>query len=138
MPKNSRHLPSARNEGVGLRANGSSGRWDVAIDVTTTGPDRWFLQIDGPSVSFYFEIPSLDVVGRMAHLLTSRDGNGSLVVSKGKDVPVTLVKDDEYRDRFFLIVGPSASPTVRFTLSGSDAEMVADALRQVGEDIGDE
>ncbi len=122
---------------MGLLANGSSGQWDVAVDETTVGADRWFLQIDGPAVSFYFEIPAVDVVGRMSRFLDPGGRHGSLVLGKGKDLPVTLVKDDEYRDRFFLAVGPPARPAMRFTIAGADAAMLAEALRQAEQDLVD-
>jgi hypothetical protein len=51
---------------LGLLADGSSGKWAVDIDGTTSGADRWFAQIEGPSVSFYFEIPAVDVIGKDA------------------------------------------------------------------------
>src|SRR2546429_6354439 len=108
----------SRKGSFGLLANGSSGPWEITIDETTAGPDRWYAQIEGPSVTFCFEIPSLDVVGKMIQFLESRqpparkrsddstDWNGSLLIGKDKRTPVTLVKDDEYEDRFFLAVGP--------------------------------
>jgi len=134
----------------GLLANGSSGPWEIAIDETTSGPDRWFAQIEGSAVSFCFEIPSLEIVGKMLQFLESRSTtkkqpsngsigrNGLLVIGKDKKIPVALVKDDEYEDRFFLVVGPMDSPLVRFVLAGKDVVNIADALRQVKEDLDDQ
>ena len=148
--KNARPTQDRGDGSFGLLANGSSGQWEVAIDETTTGADRWFAQLEGPSVSFYFEIPSVDIVARMLQFLEppsaatkhsairTGEQNGALVLSKDKKSPVTLVKDDEYRDRLFLVVGPMENPIVRFVLSGSDAMQIADALRQVKEDLEDE
>lgn len=51
---------------------------------------------------------------------------------------MTLVRDDEYRDRFFLLVGLSESPIVRYVLTGADAATLADALRQVKDDLDQE
>src|SRR5262249_20273391 len=145
--KNARPPQGRGEETFGLRANGSSGQWEVAIDEATTGPDRWFAQLEGPSVSFYFEIPSVDIVARMLRFLESSPGvkkhsstrvgerSGALVLSKDKKTPVTLIKDDEYEDRFFLVVGLTESPIVRFVLAGTDAMQIADALRQAKEDL---
>jgi hypothetical protein len=145
--KNARPTQGRDDGCFGLLANGSSGQWEVGIDETTTGPDRWFAQLEGPSVSFYFEISSVDIVAKMIQFLESSpaakkhsptragEGNGALVLSKDKKSPVTLVKDDEYEDRFFLVVGLMESPTVRFVLAGTDATQIADALRQVKEDL---
>ena len=49
--KNSR-LQLEKKETLGLLANGVSGSWEVAIDETSSGPDRWFAHIEGPTVCF--------------------------------------------------------------------------------------
>jgi hypothetical protein len=135
---------------IGLLANGSSGQWEIAIDEATSGPDRWFAQIEGTLVSFYFEIPSVDIVNEMVQFFEPRPGtakrspvgsgerNNSLVISKGLNNPVILVRDDEYRDRFFLVVGLMENPLVRFVIAGIDAVDFAAALQQVKEDLDDE
>jgi hypothetical protein len=148
--KNTRPTRQSNTGNFGLLANGSSGPWEIAIDETTSGADRWYAQIEGPSVSFYFEIPSVDVVGKMVRFLDPRQAprkevsldsmerNGSLVIGKDKKTPIALVKDDEYEDRFFLVVGPMDSPLVRFVIAGTDVAKIADALRQVKQDLDDE
>lgn len=147
--RNTRSTHQTAKHSFGLLANGSSSTWDVAIDESTSGANRWFAQFDGPVVSFYFEIPSVDIVGKMLRFIEPRSAtakapaNGraekscSLVIGKDKRLPVTLVRDDEYDDRFFLVVGPMDSPTVRFTIAGADAVKIADALRQIKEDLDD-
>ena len=37
--------PNTHCENLGLLANGSAGRWDVSIDCTISGVERWFAQI---------------------------------------------------------------------------------------------
>jgi hypothetical protein len=135
------------NESFGLLAIGSSGGWEVAIDESTSGVERWHAQIEGPAVSFYFEIPSLDIVDEMLRFLEPRpeasnpspnawdERNGALVIGKGKKTPITIFKDDEYPDRFFLLVGRAESPAVRFAIAGRDVAEIAEALRQVKEDL---
>src|SRR5262249_27555817 len=127
-----RQTRQADIECFGLLANGSSGPWEIAIDETTSGADRWYAQIDGPSVSFYFEIPSVDIVGEMIRFFErasavnmelspgSAERNENLVVGKDKNTPVTLVKDDEYPDRFFLVIGSMSSPIVHYVIAGAD------------------
>lgn len=134
---------------VGLLANGSSGSWEVAIDEAIAGPDHWYAQLEGPSASFYFEIPALDMVDKLLRFLEpapvtaetssveSDEGHGTLVIGHNNKSPITLVRDNEYRDRFFLVVGFMENPMVRFVLLGQDAEQIAAALRQVGEDLED-
>lgn len=156
-PKNERPIHERGNESFGLLANGSCGQWEVAIDESTSGADRWFAQIEGPSVSFYFEIPSASIIGTMLQFFEVRPAatkqpppgsgelNGSLdtgkdmlVIGKDKKNPITLVRDDEYPDRFFLLIGVMDSPIVRFVMAGTDAMEIAEALRQVKEDLDDE
>ena len=135
---------------LGLLANGSSGSWDVAIDATASEPVRWYAQIEGPSAAFYFEISSVAIVGKMLQFLKPRsktakrpsngiaESSGALVVGKDKKTPVTLIKDDEYDDRFFLAIGPTDNPVVRFIIAGEDVQNLAKALHQTDEDLQDE
>ncbi|HEV3447492.1 MAG TPA: hypothetical protein VG099_22820 [Gemmataceae bacterium] len=141
--KNSRVTHQGRNSSFGLLANGSCGSWEIAIDETTSGAERWYAQIDGPAVAFYFEIPSVDIVGKMARFLeprsatTNQPQDGLLVIGKDKRTPITLVKDDEYHDRFFLVIGPMDNPIVRFAIAGTDVIDIAEALKDVKKDLDD-
>ena len=142
-----RNRRQSRNGRLGLLANGSCGQWEIAIDETTSGPDHWYAELEGPGVSFYFELPSLDIVGKMARLLAPPalhaqklpHGSGAatnvLMIGKDKKAPFSLVKDDEYKDRVFLVVGPPSSPLVRFVFAGTDLTCIAKALEQVLEDL---
>jgi hypothetical protein len=51
--------------------------------------------------------------------------------------PVTLVRDDEFVDRFFLKIGTNKDVFVDFAIAGVDVEKLSDALRQVQEDLND-
>jgi hypothetical protein len=134
----------ANHAPLGLLANGASGPWEVAIDETTSGVDRWFVQIEGPTICFYFEIASPDMVEKMLQFLEygqkkshnkSTQGNGLLLIGKDKRMPVTLVRDDEDSDRIFLLVGPQNRPIVRFAVVGADLTSLIGALRQAMEDL---
>lgn len=126
---------------IGLLANGSAGSWEIAIDETTSGADRWWVQIEGPSAGFYFEIPGLEIVGELIQFLERPPATPSesrwLVVSKDDKNPITLGKDDEYEDRFFMAVGPLEKPLARFILAGTDRAQISAALRQVQDDLGE-
>src|SRR5688572_17469626 len=50
--------PEQDSAAVGLLAYGSAGAWEVSIDESTTGEEKWFAQVEGPSVYLYFAIPS--------------------------------------------------------------------------------
>jgi hypothetical protein len=136
-------------EPIGLLAQGCSGAWEIQIDETTAGPDRWFAQIEGPSVELYFEILSPDLIEKTIQFLanqpTSRKGtspqkplrNGTLVLGKDRKTAVALVRDDEFSDRYFLVIGQAARPVVRFTLAGTDLKDLTAALRQAQEDLNE-
>jgi hypothetical protein len=136
------------DENLGLLANGSSGPWEVSIDESVSGVERSFAQIEGPSLWLYFEIPSPDIIPKMIQFLlppgtkreempsrSSRRSNKLLDISKPEETPVSLVRDDEYKDRCFIVVGRSDSPIVRFSIAGEDLDNLVEALRQVEADI---
>ncbi len=137
----------APDENLGLLANGASGPWEFSVDETISGTERWFAQIEGPSVYISFEIPSPSIVGEALRFLSSsraeeRDRNApareiaELLVSKVPGMPISLMRDDEYEDRRFIMVGHRDSPLVRFTLAGDDLENLVEAMRQANQDIG--
>ena len=136
--KKTRATHQNTNGSFGLLANGSCGPWEVAIDEATSGADRWWAQIEGPSVSFSFEIASLDIVDKIIRFLEPSGGRSrSLVIAKDKKTPITLLKDDEYADRFFVVAGSMHAPVVRFVIAGADVAKLVNALRQVEEDLED-
>jgi len=127
-------------------AIGSSGSWEIAIDQTTSGPERFFAQIDGPSVFLYFEIPSLEIIDEAIEFLTASSGNGeknaapaarggTLALGTSKSTHVKLVRDDEFSDRYFLVIEPKDGTLVRVTVTNDDLTHMIDALRQVREDL---
>ena len=135
-------------ENLGLLANGSSGSWEVSIDESVSGAERSFAQIEGPSLWLYFEIPSPDIIPKIIQFLlppgtkreempscSSGSGGKLLDISEPEETPVSLVRDDEYKDRCFIVVGRSDSPIVRFSVAGEDLNNLVEALRQVEEDI---
>jgi len=139
----SRHQRESK-EGIGLLALGSSGPWEVAIDESLSGPTRRFAQIEGPSVYLYFEIPTVDLIDDAINFLAdhSRDAqtrplvkNGTLNVVKNADVQVCLTKDDEFNDRFFLVIEAKSGPLVRFTITDDDLRHLVKALRDAKDDL---
>jgi hypothetical protein len=146
-PETFQMCPEAYDENLGLLANGSSGPWEVSVDETISGTERWFAQIEGPSVYVSFEIPSPDIVGEAVKFLTSphdkqkntasAGGKCGLSIGKSPGIPVSLVRDDEYEDRYFIIVGQGDSPVVRYSFAGEDLKDLVEALRQSNQDITD-
>src|SRR5437588_11293673 len=105
-----RNIPKREGtrENVGLTAIGSAGGWKVAIDETTSGPQKWFAQIEGHSVYMNFAVHSPDVIDKMLDFLTQRrtnekglqgstaEPNGEIVIGGSKEEPVILVRDEEF------------------------------------------
>jgi len=147
----SRDNQRSRNNGnktLGLTAIGSAGGWEVAIDESTSGSsEKWFAQIEGPSVYWYFEVPSPHIIDQILEYLTEPtptgkrlqgvpdQGNGDFVLGKSKKEPVTLVRDDEFRDRYFLIAETEAGLIMRATIAGDDLKSLVSALKQAKEDL---
>jgi hypothetical protein len=137
-----------QGETFALLANGSGGAWVIDVDEAVDGA-QWRAQIEGPSISLDFAIGSLDVFDKLARFLgsvssTSKLSSGSakrgdsLHLGGNERTPVRLVKDDEYDDRFFLIVGKPEDVIAWFTISGKDVSEIADAAMQVKEELDDE
>jgi hypothetical protein len=132
----------------GLVANGSSGAWDISINETIRGKEKWYADIEGPSVYLSFQLVDLDIVDKMIAFLDrhvsadasprkARSGKAGeeLTIGSFGQALVLLIGDNEYRDRCFLVVGPKNGCCVRFPLWGEDTRMILDALRQVREDV---
>jgi hypothetical protein len=144
VPKEPRARSTRKKAAIGLTAIGSSGPWEIAIDQTVSGPDRWFAQIEGPSVYLRFEIPSLETIDQAISLLASHGKTGSnaagvhdgtLAVGSNRSMRVSLLRDDEFSDRYFLVIEPKSGLVVRFTLAGDDLTHIVDALCQAKEDL---
>ena len=148
--KESQPRARRRKESIGLLAIGSSGMWEIAIDQTTSGPKRWFAQIEGPSVYLYFEVPSLETVRQAIRFLAELPDeagrniapaaacDSAFVLGGNKSTRINLVRDDECDDRYFLVLEAINGPLVRFTVTGEDLTHLTEALRQARDDIDDD
>ena len=135
---------------LGLTAVGRGGAWEVAIDEATSGESKWFAQIEGPSVYLDFEVDSPRIIDKIIQFLMElkRATNGThgltspkneeLLLSKSRGESVTLVRDDEFPDRYFLVAEARRKLTVRVTIGGEDLELLESALRQAKEDLDDD
>src|SRR6185437_15649552 len=94
-----------------LVANGSSGAWQVSIDESVRGAEKWYVDIEGPSVYLSFQLVDRGVIDKMIAFLDtpSRKGQSDkpskeLIIGKYGQAPVSLLEDDEYADRCFLVI----------------------------------
>src|SRR5438067_1519342 len=127
-------------EGLGLLANGSSRRWDVAVD-EALDRNAWSLEIEGPQTYLVFQLQDLKVLPAALGFLQSgprpirgRDwhgGESSLTLGRFGSASVSLVWDNEDFLRCFILVGPKARSTLRLSLEAEDIPMLIEALQQV-------
>jgi hypothetical protein len=129
----------------GLLANGSSGRWSIDIDESQDGA-AFNMQIDGPQAYLGFALRDLKVVAKLHSYLRAGlhpdQGDAQRMthgVPLGRlgSMSVSIIQDDEFATRWFIIINGKADAVVRFTLDAGDVEMLVEALRQVIEDLPD-
>lgn len=136
MPDLGREGSKLQSFRVGLMAYGKAKDWEFSIDETIEGEDRWFAQIEGPSLSLYFEIPSPQMVIELASFLDSQE-HASLNDPKEIEIghfngsPVRILRDDEFQDRCFLTIQSNEMSNVRVTLLGDDLDAISNAVRQI-------
>jgi hypothetical protein len=127
----------------GLLANGSSGEWSIDIDESHDG-GSFNMQIDGPHVYLGFALRDLKAVpmlhcylhdGLHPDQVDRRRGTNGVTLGKLASMSVSMIQDDEFATRWFIIINGKADAIVRFTLDAADVEMLADALRQVMDDL---
>ncbi len=136
-----------RRSSFGLVANGSAGSWDVALDETLTGPQRWFLQIDGPSCYLYLQVKhprtieeTLDFLGRCLEAGDPRSTPSSaprteLEISRYGGLTVTLILDHEAEQHCIVLIAGKNEFCSRIGLSQTDLQAIVSALHQVRDEL---
>jgi len=125
------HVPD-----VGLLAFGRCGDWEVSVDETISGPDRWFAQLENSLMYLYFEIEEPKVIEEMlsyfetSEIPLDRWKEGTRV-GTFNECAVTLLKDDEFPDRYFLCIGGEGNGTIRIVIAGNELHDISSALSQV-------
>ena len=64
-----------------------------------------------------------------------RRSSTGITMGRLGSMTVRIIQDDEFATRWFIIINGKADAVVRFTLDAADVEMLAEALRQVVEDL---
>ncbi|MBI1903748.1 MAG: hypothetical protein HYS13_21810 [Planctomycetia bacterium] len=143
--ENGRRKPSA----CALVANGVSGQWEIALDETVEGAQRWFAQIDGPLCYVYFQIQQPRVIEDMLlflqrHLSAPTDKERSTGQADQMELgpnggnSVTLLWDGETNDRCFILIRGKGEFRARLCLAGTDLNDVVHALHQVRDELCEE
>ena len=133
------------DEPVGMIANAVSETWDVALDQTVSGIQKWFAQIEGPSVYLYFQIESPCVIRQAVTFIGTRKlrrkikdvptRDCELMLGKFAGVPVSIIRDDESSSRCFLSIGHSGNSFAQFKVSGIELKRFTDALAQLADEV---
>lgn len=138
--------PSA--DGWELLANGSSGRWDVAVE-EALDREEWSFEIDGPGTYLTFQLRGLQAVSDALAYLQARTGREAGEAGRGGpaadalplghfgSASVSLALDDEAPPCCFIVVGPKARSTFRVALGMEDVSEVIQSLEQVVADLTD-
>lgn len=146
-PKNTRPASdSLPGESFGLVANGSADGWDVEIDESITGAERWFLQIEGPAVYFRLRIDGPKVVDRLLEFLDARlgsglpgesgsSGEGEVPIGKVGRTDAQLTWDPEGEGHCLVSISNAGELTVQIRIIRKDAEALRSALLQVRADL---
>jgi hypothetical protein len=134
-------------QGWGLLANGSSGRWDIAVD-EALDREEWTLEIDGPQTYLRFQPVDLNVVQAALRFLESGaplnqspdphdkgKSESALTIGRFGPASVSLRWDNEDLPRVFLVISAEANAILHMSLAGEDIAAFIAALRQVVEDI---
>lgn len=126
----------SENKGVptGLLAIGRAGEWVIEVDESTAGPDRYFAQLEAASFSVQFEIQQPSVFAEcLAYLLQTSEQLHADGISFGQfgETSVTIRKDDEYPDRFFICLGEGGTSFLQVTVAGKSVESFVAALKQI-------
>ncbi|MCP3957760.1 MAG: hypothetical protein GY719_07895 [bacterium] len=132
-------MKGAKETEWGLAAVGQSGAVQVDVDESCSEPARWELSIDQPQIYLRFEIPGPHVVGELLAFLQRHWGQSSadeLRLGAIGDAKVSIIKDDEFADRFFLCVA-SENGALQYSLRSEEVESYIAALRSAKEDLSD-
>jgi hypothetical protein len=143
--------PRKKQATFGLVANGSLDGWDVSIDETTEGPQRWFVQIDGPACYLYFRVWHPDVIQSTLDFLRGHlcpdqchDNNKrssrraqprELELSDLDGMSISLLWDVEAKGRCVILIRGNGEFVSRVTIESSESAKLAGSLEQVRDQL---
>ena len=121
----------------GAAGVGSSSRFDVAIDEAVDDANHLQMSIEARGWSFRFALSTRDDAALMLSFLREHTGRvafAEVVVGSFLGTPVSLIKDDEFSDRFYLRAF-AGDQLLSFVLAADDLTGFADALAQAVQDL---
>jgi len=133
-------------EEMGLLANGTSARWDIAIN-ECLDRDEWSMEIEAAHTYLTFQVDELNAIRAALDFLQTgpppQGGNGqanahdttALAIGRFGPASVSLLWDNEDFLRCFLVVRQNEHSTLRMSFDEDDVRMLIEALGQVVEDL---
>lgn len=118
-------------ESYGLAAIGKAGQFTLEILETRAGNRLMSIETDIWSLSF--TLSELGLAGMLAHL-RGRDTPSELKIGEFLDAPVTLIRDDEFSDRFFLQIS-KPDHVLHFVLGGDRLAQFTSAVADTLDDL---
>ncbi len=137
----------------GLVANGIAGAWEVSLDETLAGAQRWFVQIEGPGRYVNFQVRHPRIFDDMVSFLkwhmchdgcaqrsgSSVDPGIRLDVSQFGGLAVSLIWDgEEAQKRCVILIKGKSQFVVRISIEHGDLVDLIAALEQVRDELSDE
>lgn len=116
----------------GCAAFGRSGEVFVHVNVTTARPARWELDIALPSFQLRFAIESSVAVIELHDFLTVGDAD-NLTIGLIAATPLTIIRDREFDDRFFLVLSTSDG-AIHYSVAG---EILTDLIAALADAVSD-
>lgn len=133
---------------VGLIACGRAGCFSVDVDQSLSGPDKWYVQIDGPSFWLYFQVDDPQAIADLLAFIeqgsiaagagpAAKRIGGELTIGHFGPLPVSFIWDEETVPRIAILID-AGECTSRMTLWGDDLRDLTSALRQVRDELRSE
>jgi hypothetical protein len=119
----------------GAAAIGSSGDVTVELDEATSGPERWRLTVTTPNWHLRFEVAAPLALEQLLEFIRAHNGRtafATLPLGTFHGAPVAMRKDDEYPDRFFLVL--EGEQLAFFNLSGDELHDLTAAIHHAATD----
>jgi len=103
----------------------------LTIQTGISGPTRWELTLQLPLWSLRFAIPTSGIVATFHDFLAHDTSGGTLPLGTIGDSNVSIIRDDEFTDRFF-ITFTASDGAMHYALDTEHRTDLISALRQAG------
>jgi hypothetical protein len=136
--KTSRHVERQPQQWT-LAGIGVAEPWEVSLNCNRQNSDDCFLQIESPGIQLCVPADSAEVVEQLLSFLEAASANGQALpafcIGSESSTTMTLSRDDECKDRYFLWIRAVGGFSAHFTIAGNHLELLRQALLALREDL---